>query len=78
VSHYSGPRRGDLVRLTTTARVLQMRSLGGVEGAIVELDDRTISAMRDGRPDAATMVQLWLPLKALTLLRPDSGEGSTS
>ena len=72
---YTGPRRGDRVQLTTTARVFQMRSLDGVEGAIVELDDPSISAMRDGNLDAATMAQLWLPL---TLLRLDSGEGSTS
>jgi hypothetical protein len=77
VNHYTGPRRGDRVQLATTARVLQMRRLGGVEGALVELDDPTISGLRDGNPDGATAVQLWLPLNALTLVRPSSGEGST-
>jgi hypothetical protein len=78
VNHYTGPRRGDRVQLVSTARVLQMRRLGGVEGALVELDDPTISAMRDGHPDRAAAVQLWLPLAALTLLRPTSTDEPTT
>jgi len=38
---------------------------------VVELTDPTISTVRDGNPDGAAVVQLWLPL---TLLRPDSTE----
>jgi hypothetical protein len=72
MNNYTGPRRGDRVQFTAAARVLQRRRLGGVEGALVELDDPTISAMRGGIPDTATTVQLWLPLEALTQLRPTS------
>jgi hypothetical protein len=64
---YFPPGIGDLVRIKTPGRVVELRLLAGVPGAIVELDP-TISTFTDDHPDGLQLTRVWVPLDALVVL----------
>jgi hypothetical protein len=67
---YTGPRIGDAVQVETCARVVELRGLGGVPGAVVELDPGCAALIVDGQPDGVRPNYVWLRLDQLVVLRP--------
>jgi hypothetical protein len=63
---YFPPRIGDHVQIKTPGRVVQLRLLAGVPGAVVQLDP--ISMFTHDHPDGAQPARVWLPLEALVVL----------
>lgn len=66
---YHGPRAGDHVQVETCARVVELRALGGVPGAVVELDVGVAALIVDGLPDGVRPNYVWVRLDQLVLLR---------
>jgi hypothetical protein len=62
------PRIGDHVQITTPGRVVELRLLAGVPGAVVELDP--IGRFTRDHPDGVQPARVWLPLDALVVLPP--------
>jgi hypothetical protein len=61
------PRIGDHVQIKTPGRVVELRNLAGVPGAVVELDP-TVGPFTHDHPDGVRPARVWLPLDALVVL----------
>jgi hypothetical protein len=61
------PRVDDHVRIKTPGRVVELRSVAGVPGAVVQLD-LTISMFSHDHPDSVQLARVWVPLDSLVVL----------
>ena len=63
------PRVDDHVRIKTPGRVVALRSVAGVPGAVVQLD-LTVSMFSRDHPDSVELARVWVPLDSLVVLPP--------
>lgn len=61
------PRVGARVRIKTPGRVVELRPVAGVPGAVVQLD-LTVSMFSHEHHDSVQLARVWVPLDALVVL----------
>jgi hypothetical protein len=66
---YFPPRVGARVRIKTPGRVVELRLVAGVPGAVVQLD-LTVSMFSRDHPDSVELARVWVPLDSLVVLPP--------
>jgi hypothetical protein len=64
---YVPPRVGDHVRIKTPGRLVELRPVADVPGAVVQLD-LTVGMFSRDHPDSVQLARVWVPLDSLVVL----------